>query len=130
LRTGYFPGQWKVSQIITILKPRKPAEEAKSYRPVSLLPIISKLFEKLFLTRIKPILQETRVIPDNQFCFRQKDAITEQVHRITNVINNALESNKYCTAAFLGINQDFDKLWHDGLLQKIKTIFPVSNTKS
>jgi hypothetical protein len=58
LTTGYFPGQWKVSKIITILKPGKPAEEVTSYRPVNLLPILSKLFEKLFLTRIKPIIQE------------------------------------------------------------------------
>jgi hypothetical protein len=50
LRTGYFPGQWKVSQIVTILKPGKPAEDVKSNRPISLLPILSKVFEKLFMT--------------------------------------------------------------------------------
>jgi hypothetical protein len=69
--TGYFLGQWKVSQIITILKPGKLAEEVNSYRPISLHPILSKLFEKLFLTRLKPTLQETRIIPDHQFSFRQ-----------------------------------------------------------
>jgi hypothetical protein len=52
LRTGYFPGQWTVSQIVTILKPGKPAEDVKTYRPISLLPILSKIFEKLFITRI------------------------------------------------------------------------------
>ena len=56
LCTGYFPGQWKVSQIVTILKPGKPAEDVKSYRPISLLAILSKVFEKLFITRIQPIL--------------------------------------------------------------------------
>jgi hypothetical protein len=71
LRTGYFPGRWKVSQIITILKPEKPAEEVTSYRPISLLPILSKLFVKLFLTRIKPTLRAKRIIPDHQFGFRR-----------------------------------------------------------
>ena len=71
LRTGYFPGQWKVSQIVTILKPGKPAEDVKSYRPISLLPILSKVFEKLFITRIQPILQSTQIIPDHQFGFRK-----------------------------------------------------------
>ena len=85
LRTGYFPGQWKVSQIITILKPRKPAEEGTSYRPIILLPILSKLFEKLLLTRIRPILHEKRIMSDHHFGFRQKQATTEQAHRITNV---------------------------------------------
>jgi len=50
LHTGYFPGQWKVSQIVTILKPGKPAEDVKTYRPISLLSILSKVFEKLFIT--------------------------------------------------------------------------------
>ena len=72
LKTKYFPGQRKVSQIITILKPGKPAEEVTSYRPISLLPILSKLFEKFFLTRTKPTLQETRFIPDHHFGFRPK----------------------------------------------------------
>jgi hypothetical protein len=95
LRTGYIPRQWKLSQIITILKPGKPAEKVTTYRPVSLLLILSKLLEKLLLTRIHPILQEKRIIPDHQFGFRQKHAIIEQVHRITDVINTAMESNKY-----------------------------------
>jgi hypothetical protein len=111
LRTGYILGQWKISQITATLKPGKPAEEVTSYRPISLLPILLKLFEELLLTRIQPILQETQIIPDHQFGFRQKHAIIGQVHRITDVINTALESNKYCTAAFLDISPAFDKVW-------------------
>jgi hypothetical protein len=44
LLKGYFSAQWKIAQIILILKPRKP-NEATSYRPISLLPIVSKVFE-------------------------------------------------------------------------------------
>jgi len=113
---GYFPGQWKVSHIIIVLKTGKPAEEVMSYRPTSLLPILSKLYEKLFLTRIKPVSQETRIIPDHQFGFRQKHSTNEQVHRITNVINKALVSNTFCAVALLDVGQTFDKVWHEGLL--------------
>jgi hypothetical protein len=42
---GYFPAQWKVAQIILILKPGKPPNELISYQPISLLPIVSKNFE-------------------------------------------------------------------------------------
>jgi hypothetical protein len=49
LRTAYFRVQWKISQLITILKPAKRAEDVRSYRPISLLPNLSKLFEKLFI---------------------------------------------------------------------------------
>jgi len=104
MQTGYFPAQWKVSQIITILKPGKTADEFTSYRPISLLPILSKLFEKFFLTRLQPLLHEQRTLPDHQFGFRQKHATIEQVHIVTNAITEALENHKYCAAAFLDIS--------------------------
>jgi hypothetical protein len=47
LLTEYFPSQWKVTQVILILKPGKPPNELTSYRPISLLPIVSQVFEKL-----------------------------------------------------------------------------------
>ena len=65
LRVEHFPAQWKVAQILVILKPGKPANEVKSYRPISLLPVLSKLFEKLLLTRIKPFLSTKDIIPSH-----------------------------------------------------------------
>jgi hypothetical protein len=62
IRTGYFPVQWKVAQIIMIPKPEKSLEEASSYRQISLLTIMSKIFEKAVLKRLRPILEETRII--------------------------------------------------------------------
>jgi hypothetical protein len=123
MRTGYFPAQWKVSQIITILKPGKPADKVTSYRPISVLPILSKLFEKLFLSRLQPLLHEQRTIPDHQFGFWQKHVTIEQVHRVTNAITEALENHKYCTAAFLDISQAFDQEWHEGLICKLRPLF-------
>jgi hypothetical protein len=51
LPKGYFPAQWKVVQIILILKPGKPPNELTSYRTISLLYIVSKVFEKQLLRR-------------------------------------------------------------------------------
>jgi hypothetical protein len=129
MRTGFFPAQWKVFQIITILKPGQSADEVTSYRPISLLPILSKLFEKIFLTRLQPLLHEQRSIPDHQFGFRQKHATIEQVHCATNAIAAALENHKYCTAAFLDISQEFNKVWHEGLICKLRPLFPASTHK-
>jgi hypothetical protein len=46
--------QWKVAQIIMTLKPGKPADKVSSYRPISLLPIMSKVFEKGLLKDCTP----------------------------------------------------------------------------
>lgn len=124
LRLGYFPSQWKVAQIILIPKPGKPPNEAASYRPISLLPILSKVMEKLLLKRLRPILDENEMIPSHQFGFRKKHASIEQVHRVVNIISQALEEKKYCSAAFLDISQAFDKVWHEGLQYKLKQKLP------
>jgi hypothetical protein len=54
---GYFLAQWKVAQIILILKLGKTLNELTSYWPISVLPIVSKVFEKLLLKRLLPMVE-------------------------------------------------------------------------
>jgi hypothetical protein len=68
-RMEYFPVQWKVVQIIMIPKIGKPLEEASSYTPISLLPIMSKIFEKAMLKRLRPMLKINRILPDHRLDF-------------------------------------------------------------
>lgn len=77
LRTSHYPSQWKVATIIMIPKPAKPINLVSSYRPISLLPVMSKIFEKILLTRLKPILLEHEIIPEHQFGFREKHSTIE-----------------------------------------------------
>jgi len=76
----YVPSYWKAAEVIMIPKPGKPVNEVTSYRPISLLPILSKLFEKLLLKRLKPILDKKQIIPTHQFGFRNKHSTIDQVH--------------------------------------------------
>lgn len=124
LRTLKFPSQWKVAEIHMILKPGKPAECAKSYRPISLLPVLSKIMETLLLKRLQPIISHQNLIPDHQFGFRQYHSTTEQVNRVYKIARKALEDGEFCTSVFLDISQAFDKVWHPGLLQKLKRFLP------
>jgi len=82
----------------------KPAELAESYRPISLLAVLSKLFEKLLLSRINIIMENHRLIPGHQFGFRSKHAITEQIHGIVKRINHDMEAGRYCSAIFLDVS--------------------------
>lgn len=120
IRIQYIPLQWKVSQIIMVHKPGKPGHEVSSYRPISLLPIMSKLFERVFLQRILPELKEKDIIPNHQFGFREQHSTVEQVHRVYDTIRSSFENKQYCSSVFLDIQQAFDKVWHKGLLFKIK----------
>jgi hypothetical protein len=127
LRLEYWPKSLNIAQIIMIHKHGKNPMEVSSYRPISLLPTISKVLEKLILKEINKDLNPQDWIPNNQFGFRQDHSTVQQCHRITDVINKAKENQQYCTAASLDISQAFDKVWHPGLLFKIKRILPSSS---
>lgn len=125
LRLSHFPTHWKRAEIIMILKPNKPENTMSSYRPISLLPTFSKIFERLFSNRLLPFLEKQNIIPDHQFGFRHKHGTPEQCHRIVNVITDSLENKLYCSAVFLDVKQAFDTVWHEGLLYKLKKQLPT-----
>lgn len=120
LRLCYFPIQWKYAHIIMIPKPGKPPTEVTSYRPISLLPILSKIFERLLLNRIQETTLLNELIPDHQFGFRQKHSTIHQCHRVVNKIKQSFEDKEMCASVFLDIKQAFDGVWHEGLLYKLK----------
>lgn len=129
LRLQHIPTQWKKAKIIMIPKPGKPLEETQSYRPISLLSTIAKLFEKLFLKRLQVVIREKNIIPEHQFGFRQAHSGIEQVHRIYKKIITALEEKKFCSAVFLDVSQAFDKVWINGLLHKVSRYLPSQFVK-
>jgi ribosomal protein L20 len=55
------------------------------------------------------LFNNNRLIPNHQFSFRQRHSTKEQMHKIIQRINEALENKQYCSAAFLDISQAFDK---------------------
>lgn len=124
LAISHFPTQWKFALITMIAKPGKPPQETASYRPISLLPLLSKIFERLLLYRIKEITPPEELIPTHQFGFREGHSTIQQCHRIVNFIKETLEGKKMCASVFLDIQQAFDKVWHCGLLYKIKRKLP------
>lgn len=125
LRLSYFPLIWKLSTVILIPKPNKPKTLATSYRPISLLPTLAKLFEKIILKRIRPIMQTHKIIPNSQFGFRAKHSSVHQIHRLTDKISSSFEMKKFCPGVFLDVAQAFDRVWHDGLLYKLKLFLPA-----
>jgi len=110
------------AKIIIIPKPGKV--DVTSYRPISLNPISSKVFEKLLLKRLRSDVDLSALLPDYQFGFRTGHSTIHQKHRVVHEIAKGLEGQQLCTAAFLDVAQAFDKVWHTGLLYKLKTTLP------
>jgi len=72
ISTHHFPPTWKHARVISILKPWKYPAQPSSYRPISLLDTIGKLFEKILLVRILQVINERGLLRDEQFGFRPK----------------------------------------------------------
>ncbi|CAI6366776.1 unnamed protein product [Macrosiphum euphorbiae] len=125
LRLSYFPLTWKFSEIILIPKPNKPPDKVTSYRPISLLPTLSKVFEKILLKRLIPLAILANIIPDTQFGFRPNHSTIHQLHRVVDTISSSLEKKHYCAAVFLDVAQVFDRVWFEGLLFKLKKFLPA-----
>lgn len=106
-----------------VAKSGKPQTDPTSFRPISLLPWMSKIFERL-LARTKNVGHLENLIPEHQFAFREKHFTVQQCHCIVNKIKNRLEEKKMCAAVFLDIQQAFDKVWHMRLLYQLKTYLP------
>ncbi|CAA9995012.1 unnamed protein product, partial [Nesidiocoris tenuis] len=122
LRTTYFPTAWKRATIILIKKPNKPAKDPKSYRPISLLPLFGKIFERLLLPKLLSHLDH--LIPDYQFGFRSTHSCPQQLHRVIDEILQTYENKEVCSALFIDTEQAFDRVWHEGLLYKLKNNIP------
>lgn len=129
IKFSYFPNAWKVSLVKMLLKPGKDRTLPSSYRPISLLPCISKLFERVILIKLKSFISSHDIIPAHQFGFREGHSTLQQVNRLTNEIRRTFENREYCCAIFLDVAQAFDKVWHEGLVYKIRKYLPA-NTHS
>lgn len=110
-----FSTLWKIAKIILIPKSSKVPYLASSYKPISLLSTLSKLFEKSLLKYIKISLNEKNVLPSVQFDFRDQHSTIQQIHFLI---------KKYYTAVFLDLTKAFDKAWHLVLLYKINKHLP------
>jgi hypothetical protein len=101
-RMRYIPRIWKMAEVLMISKPGKPPNKVDSYRPISLLPIMSKLIEKLLLIRLKSVIAKKNLIPDHQIGLRNQHSTLEQVHRIIEAIEQAIEEKKDMCSSISG----------------------------
>jgi hypothetical protein len=84
--THHFPSLWKHARVISILRPGKDSALPSSYRPISLLETIGKLFEKILLARILHEVSERGLMRDEQFGFRPSHGAPLQLTRLVEKI--------------------------------------------
>jgi hypothetical protein len=119
LLTHHFPTAWKHARVIFILKPGKDPALPSSYRPISLLDTIGKLFEKILLVRILYEVNLRVLMRDEQFGFRPKHSMSVQLARLVERIARNFGEKRLTGAVFLDVAKAFDTVWIDGLLYQL-----------
>lgn len=117
IRLSYWPKPLKSAEIILVSKQARTQMTSPSTDPsVSCLPSLNSL-KKLLIHRLNPLLD---TISDYQFGFCYQHSTTKLCHRVV----QTLENRQYCKTVFLDVSQVSGKVWHEGLLNKIKHLLP------
>ena len=121
LKESCFPDCWKVSSVVPVFKNVGERSTAKNYRPVRLLSVVSKVLEKLVNNRIVDHLEKCGLFSDFQYGFRSCRSTADLLTVISDRIARAFNRSGATRAVALDISKAFDRVWHAGLLHKLKS---------
>ena len=121
LKESCFPDCWKVSSVVPVFKNVGERSAAKNYRSVSLLSVVSKVFEKLVNNRIVDQLEKCGLFSDFQYGFRSSRSTADLLTVVSDRIARAFNRSRATRAVALDISKAFDRVWHAGLLHKLKS---------
>ena len=121
LSNSYFPSSWKLANVVPIFK-KGDKTQSSNYRPISLLSCIGKVFEKCVFKHLHNYLVANNIIIPAQSGFTPKDSAVFQLIDLYDTISKAMDEGKEVRAVFCDISKAFDRVWHHGLLFRLRWI--------
>lgn len=120
---AFFPPSWKEALITPIAKPYKNPQSPDSYRPISLLPNVSKLFEEFIHLKIIDHVNTNNIYKDFQFGFRRYHSTNHALAIFTSNITAGLNKRIGTLAVSLDTEKAFDTAWRKGIIFKMKSTY-------
>ena len=122
LKEGKFPAIWKKANVVPVHK-KEDKNLLKNYRPISLLPIFSKIFERIIYNSLFNHFQSSKRFTSSQSGFLPGDSCIAQLLSIIHEIQTTFDNNPTVDVrgVFLDISKAFDKVWDSGLLFKLQS---------
>ena len=121
LKEPYFPDCWKVFSVVPVFKNVGERSIAKNYRPVSLLSVVSKVFEKLVNNRVVDHLEKCGFLSDFQYSLRSSRSTADLLTVVSDRIARVFNRSGATRAVALDISKAFDMVWHAVPLHKLKS---------
>ena len=119
-KKGIFPKCWKASNIHPIPK-KGDHSDPSNYRPIAIIPVIAKVFERYVNHNIKEFIEASKIVDDKQYGFRSNRSTGDLLAYVTHKWNNAMENHGESFAVALDIAKAFDRVWHENLLAKLES---------
>ncbi len=118
INQSHFPTSLKTAIVIPIFK-KGDQTNLNNYRPISLLPVLSKVFEKVINKQINTVINNG-YIDENQFGFREGHSTEDAVLKFVDKIEKDLVSKKHVVSIYVDVSKAFDSCDHGIILNKLK----------
>ena len=118
LTKGIFPRKWKYAKVTPLFKGGN-RNGVGNYRPVSLLPLPSKIIERIVHNRLSSFLEENNILDPNQGGFRKGHSTVNTISKLTNDIFEGINKGDLTTSCFIDMAKAFDTVNHVILCKKL-----------
>ena len=119
VRQGKFPSILKAARVIPIYK-KGAKTDMNNYRPISLLNIFSKIFEKLMKKHLIDFIEANEILSPSQYGFQRGKSTEDALSKFSEMIYNQLDKSNHVLSIFVDFSKAFDTVPHDILLKKLE----------
>ena len=121
LLTGVVPREWKKARVVPIFK-SGDISSLNNYRPISILPIVSKIIERAVHQQLSEFLDQNQLLHPNQSGFRPKHSTATALAKLVNQWSLNIDNKDISGVAFIDLRKAFDTVDHELLLHKLACI--------
>ena len=109
LNNGIFPDKLNIAKVVPIFK-KGDSALTTNYRPISLLPVVSKVIEKYIYNQLSLYVESNKLFSDSQYGFRPNHSTEQATLELTDRITSAMYNNDVPISIFLDLSKSFDTL--------------------